>query len=1846
MNVFDLIDPSFSCRLVTTLMHFLWQGCLVALLAVIGNWLLSLTSASRRYALHVATLAIMVACVQITFSLIEAPVVEHAPAAEPISTATISDPDDFAHENVDRDLIPSMAPNEFADIAPPLSDVSTTADEVEAPAPLVVHAERPTQADANPPRELSRWAPQIAALYFACCGLLLCRLIHGAWGAHRLRRSATIVSEDSLLGILQRQSKMLGLRVLPRIAWCANVSIPLVIGVLRPMILLPAAATTGLSQEQLQALITHELAHIQRHDLVVNLVQRVVESMLFFHPAVWFISRRISNEREQACDELVLATGCERVRYADALVRMAELSSSLRSSGKSAPATSLAAAGDNSSEFKRRVLKVLSVPATSQLRPGRIALLAIATLIVVAAASASRLYLNVFAATPPSTASDSPSAERGSPDPALDPTAGLRNSDEDTNPTNDANVDQPSKPTAESEDPRQAQETTSPSKGLEFLKAYPKLHGLSLDMTEPQFLEIVKQQELKTRKTVDGEKVTHHFALGDGHSLIVMFDKDAKCSGIQRVRGDVDVPAGPKGPLQNEKRVVERSIEFLKKQQLENGQWPELDSLPGGTTSLALCALLQAGVPASDPAIQNGLKALRGVEPQRVYVVSLQTIAFCLADPKGDAELIRRNVQWLQDAQNSASGGLRYHLQKQGAGVTADKGDGSNSRFAVLALHQAAESGFEVPARTWQLVRNFWIDGRVKDGGWGYVPGVNSTPTMTCSGIASLAIVHRNSEPKDNAALAKDEAIRGGLAWLTNRVLPAPSSPWFFYHAHCVERAAHLNRVDRIGEVDWRAELVAEMLKRQQLDGSFGGDARAESRLIATSFALMTLSGRPSVEEPVNAKGLGFLKPYPKLHGLSLDMTEAQFLEIVKRQELKTRRTVEGEKVTHHIGLGDGHTLIVMFDKDSKCSGIQRVRGEDARDTDDSRILITYEIPGAEAETRVFVEHASRGTEAVSAESPLKNGNTLDRNGLAAGDYNVARSRSFEIARGESGAVRSGVFLEYQRFKLEPGQTKAIDFTRSGARPATGRVVGWKNLGIDVLVAYICAKTPNDPRDFNGRDVTTFDARNCDSDGSFRTEPLAPGEYIVVVQGFEPLPRQAQDRTGDILPRFVGTAKLTIPAAAEPQPVEVTLHDAKQPGVQSLPKPAVLFPDHWSVMSVGFDNDDTELVTASTQGFVTIRRWDVVGKKLLSEIKLEGDKPGRGFREGTLMFSGDRRRVIAATDEYVGIWETATGKLLTKLPIPRVGDNDTVRRLGCTQDLSVVVGHLEMNYYLETLIFDAHAVVWDGNTGKQLRTLTLKDQSHLTAISLSSDGKRFATTNGGGATIWDTSTGQQLLQVTNDNKVRKDTDPAGIYSNHVWSIQLSPDGKQLAMGDTLGVKLIDATSGKLLQQLKGPYSYSSGPSSRLVFSKDGQLLARLGTGDKVDGKNTGYIVPIWSTQTGQKRFELHTNANDGEFTDNNQLFAVGFSDRQLGLSVWPLNGDVLEQTAGPGPTSLQDKVEENGHYRGQKAAESIDKFQPTWGNTTLGLQYGIALTKPQPQRKFRSGERVPLVVFFRNISDKPLKLDMTPDFFGSTPKVLNAKRTAIGIEKLILLGTNPHYVENLKPGEAVGPFYLNFGLGENPRPGQQNWHPYFKTPVAGKYALTHSVSINVSDQKDGAPAKRSDIETGTIEFEIADGDKPAPNAQADKPVAVSLTAAELGTLTGRFVYDGVAPVPQDLYSGFAYEPAELAPGQRGSGVAMTYRNFLSAKIRPSTTDPSLLVGKEGGIANVIVWVVSKDIPWTTPQDGLKAATIRVKDGNYVPRITAVTVGQPLHIENHDPVSFIFPDTNGFHVRFV
>jgi hypothetical protein len=99
---------------------------------------------------------------------------------------------------------------------------------------------------------------------------------------------------------------------------------PLTAGVVRPWILLPVTALTGLSSEQLEVVLAHELAHIRRADYLWNLLQTLVETLFFFHPAVWWVSRRVREERELCCDDIAVAACSDPTVYASALLRLEE----------------------------------------------------------------------------------------------------------------------------------------------------------------------------------------------------------------------------------------------------------------------------------------------------------------------------------------------------------------------------------------------------------------------------------------------------------------------------------------------------------------------------------------------------------------------------------------------------------------------------------------------------------------------------------------------------------------------------------------------------------------------------------------------------------------------------------------------------------------------------------------------------------------------------------------------------------------------------------------------------------------------------------------------------------------------------------------------------------------------------------------------------------------------------------------------------------------------------------------------------------------------------------------------------------------------------------------------------------------------------------------------------------------------------------------------------------------------------------------------------------------------------------------------------------------------------------
>ena len=163
------------------------------------------------------------------------------------------------------------------------------------------------------------------------------------------RRQSSVVS-PRVLEICYTLQDQLGLNRAIAYCECKWLQAPAVIGWFRPVVFLPVTALTGLSEEQLQVVIAHELAHIQRFDPFVNVFQVCVETLLFYHPAVWWLNKRIRAEREHCCDDMAVALCGNAVEYARALTLMEEW--------RSAPVFAMAA---NRGPLTERIVRVLGL---------------------------------------------------------------------------------------------------------------------------------------------------------------------------------------------------------------------------------------------------------------------------------------------------------------------------------------------------------------------------------------------------------------------------------------------------------------------------------------------------------------------------------------------------------------------------------------------------------------------------------------------------------------------------------------------------------------------------------------------------------------------------------------------------------------------------------------------------------------------------------------------------------------------------------------------------------------------------------------------------------------------------------------------------------------------------------------------------------------------------------------------------------------------------------------------------------------------------------------------------------------------------------------------------------------------------------------------------------------------------------------------------------------------------------------------------------------------------------------------------------------------------------------------
>jgi beta-lactamase regulating signal transducer with metallopeptidase domain/protein involved in polysaccharide export with SLBB domain len=302
MNLNSLVttmNPEITRRIAVALVHSTWQG---AAGAVLLAGILRATrnrSASARYIVSCAALVAVFASAAVTF----------------VMTGR-------------RATLPSNTSGAF------LGDVPRMVSEGAA---AVVR-------DAAP----AHWSIGHLAVGMWIVGVALLSMwqIAGWAWLHVIRRRGTPVRMEELERLVRRMNMRQSVRVIE----APGVQSPAVMGVWRPAILVPLGFMSGLAPTQVEAILAHELAHIRRWDYLANLVQLLVETLLFYHPCVWWISSQIRQEREHCCDDIAANVLGDRVAYAEMLVML---------EGRRTPKLALAAGGGS---LSRRVRRLIGAP--------------------------------------------------------------------------------------------------------------------------------------------------------------------------------------------------------------------------------------------------------------------------------------------------------------------------------------------------------------------------------------------------------------------------------------------------------------------------------------------------------------------------------------------------------------------------------------------------------------------------------------------------------------------------------------------------------------------------------------------------------------------------------------------------------------------------------------------------------------------------------------------------------------------------------------------------------------------------------------------------------------------------------------------------------------------------------------------------------------------------------------------------------------------------------------------------------------------------------------------------------------------------------------------------------------------------------------------------------------------------------------------------------------------------------------------------------------------------------------------------------------------------------------------
>lgn len=294
-----LLDSPLLSSLAKTLLHFLWQGTVIAAVLYLALNALQKTKSELRY---LCALTSLIAC-------IAAPIATFFWFYRPEITVVLHDSILIGHSL-----------------------------ESAAPSGLVSFLNWDTVL------------PITGMLWIVGVFYLSVHLILELFSVYQLPNRNVAKPEPDILQLFDRLAKQLQVNRLTRLLISLKAEVPMVVGFIRPVVLLPLSMSSGLTHAQLEMLLAHELAHVKRHDYLVNFLQTLVEITLFFHPFVKWISTQIRIEREYCCDDIAVHTCGNVLAYATALTD----AESLRS--KNIPQLAMAATGG---DLKNRVLRIV-----------------------------------------------------------------------------------------------------------------------------------------------------------------------------------------------------------------------------------------------------------------------------------------------------------------------------------------------------------------------------------------------------------------------------------------------------------------------------------------------------------------------------------------------------------------------------------------------------------------------------------------------------------------------------------------------------------------------------------------------------------------------------------------------------------------------------------------------------------------------------------------------------------------------------------------------------------------------------------------------------------------------------------------------------------------------------------------------------------------------------------------------------------------------------------------------------------------------------------------------------------------------------------------------------------------------------------------------------------------------------------------------------------------------------------------------------------------------------------------------------------------------------------------------